>query len=132
MFYILCILTFSWFIFMTWLSHQDGEHTRKTSGALAKKLSFLNPNSDVLNMELRKAAHTILFLIFAILLGVTLKLGSLPMWFLLFAVLWSYIDEATKPWIQGRHFSWFDVGLNLFGVAIGCFVLWIIHIILEI
>ena len=29
------------------------------------------------------------------------------------------VDEATKPWIQGRHFSWFDVGLNLIGTFTG-------------
>ena len=34
-------------------------------------------------------------------------------------VLWSFIDEATKPLIQGRHFFWQDVGLNLIGVGIG-------------
>lgn len=123
MFYLYCILTISWFIFMTWLSHQDGEHTNKTSSELAKKLAFLDSDLDALNMKLRKAAHTFSFLIFVILLGMTLKAGSLPMRFLLFSALWSYIDEATKPWIHGRHFSWIDVGLNLLGVAIGCMVL---------
>ncbi|WP_373218865.1 hypothetical protein [Ruminococcus sp. 5_1_39BFAA] len=38
---------------------------------------------------------------------------------MLIAAVWSYVDEATKPWIQGRHFSWFDVGLNLIGTFIG-------------
>ena len=38
---------------------------------------------------------------------------------MIIAALWSYVDEATKPWIQGRHFSWFDVGLNLIGTFIG-------------
>lgn len=30
---------------------------------------------------------------------------------------------ATKPLIQGRHFSWFDVGLNLLGTVIGGLVI---------
>ena len=34
------------------------------------------------------------------------------------AAVWSYVDEAMKPWIQGRHFSWFDVGMNLIGTFI--------------
>ena len=114
---------------MTWLSHQDGEHTSKTSTDLARKLAFLDSDLDALNMKLRKAAHTILFLIFSILLGMMLNAGSLPRRFLLFAALCSYIDEATKPWIHGRHFSWVDVGLNLLGVAIGCVVLLVFRVL---
>ena len=38
------------------------------------------------------------------------------------AVIWSWADERTKPFIEGRHFSWFDVGLNVCGVMLG----WII------
>ena len=37
----------------------------------------------------------------------------------LFAIVWAWADEATKPLVQGRHFSWFDVGLNVLGIAIG-------------
>jgi len=113
---------------MTWLSHQDGEHTQKTSYELAKKLSFLDQDMDKLNRCLRKIAHIALFWVFTILLGMTLMFGVLPEWPLLFAAVWSYADEATKPWIQGRHFSWIDVVLNLIGVMFGCFVLWIIYV----
>lgn len=41
------------------------------------------------------------------------------MWFMIFPMAWSYADEAIKPLIQGRHFSWFDEGLNLLGTVIG-------------
>ena len=65
----------------------------------------------------------VVFAVFTILLGITLRLGGYPCWGVIGVVVWSYIDEATKPLIQGRHFSWVDVGLNLIGVVIGCMVL---------
>lgn len=55
-----------------------------------------------------------------------MQTGRLPMWFMIFPAVWSYADEATKPLIQGRHFSWFDVGLNLLGTVIGGLVVAVI------
>lgn len=118
-FYIFLILTVLWFAFMTYLSHQDGEHTRRTSRELAEKLLFLEMDVGLLNSKLRKAAHVVVFAVFTILLGTTLRLGGYSRWGVIGVVLWSYIDEVTKPLIQGRHFSWVDVGLNLIGVVIG-------------
>ena len=34
-------------------------------------------------------------------------------------IVWAWADEATKPLVQGRHFSWFDVGLNIEGIKVG-------------
>lgn len=87
LFDIFWILTVIWFIFMTWLSQQNGEHTRETS------------------------------------LGLTLHYGQKPIGVLLFSVFWAWADERTKPWIEGRHFSWLDVSLNLLGTAIGILVI---------
>ena len=113
------ILTILWFLFMTYLSHQDGEHTGRTSRELAEKLSFLDTDINVLNGKLRRIAHVVVFAVLTILLGMTLRMGGMPLWWLLTVFVWSYVDEATKPLIQGRHFSWFDVGLNLLGTVIG-------------
>ena len=113
------ILTILWFVFMTYLSHQDGEHTGRTSRELAEKLSFLDTDVNVLNGKLRRLAHIVVFAVLMILLGMTLRIGGMPLRWLLTVVVWSYVDEATKPLIQGRHFSWFDVGLNLLGTVIG-------------
>lgn len=71
-FYIFLILTVFWFIFMTYLSHQDGEHTGRTSRELAEKLSFLHIDVGLLNGKLRKAAHVFVCAAFTILLGITL------------------------------------------------------------
>ena len=43
-------------------------------------------------------------------------------WKMAAAVVWSFADEATKPLIPGRHFSWIDVGLNLVGCVPGLLV----------
>ncbi|MBO5161842.1 MAG: VanZ family protein [Lachnospiraceae bacterium] len=118
-FYICLILTVIWFIFMTFLSHQDGEHTGKTSRELAEYLHFLNIDTNELNGRLRRIAHIVVFAVLTVLLGLTLHLGELPIGWIGIVTVWSYVDEATKPWIQGRHFSWFDVGLNLVGTFIG-------------
>ena len=104
---------------MTYLSHQDGEHTGKTSRELAEQLCFLDNDINDLNGKLRRAAHIVVFAVFTFLLGLTLKVGGEALGWMIIAALWSYVDEATKPWIQGRHFSWFDVGLNLIGTFIG-------------
>ena len=38
-----------WFIFMTYLSHQDGEHTGRASRELAEHLRFLD--NDIVNVN---------------------------------------------------------------------------------
>ena len=118
-FYICLTLTVIWFIFMTILSRQDGEHTGKTSRELAEYLHFLNTDINELNGRLRRIAHIVVFAVLTVLLGLTLQLGELPIGWIGIVTVWSYVDEATKPRIQGRHFSWFDVELNLVGTFIG-------------
>ena len=125
-FYGCLFLTILWFLFMTYLSHQDGEHTGRVSLELAEHLRFLDADMNDLNGKLRRAAHIVVFAVFTLLLGLTLRLGGLPLGWLLVAAVWNYVDEATKPWIQGRHFSWFDVGLNLVGTLLGGVMIWIL------
>ncbi|MDO5337433.1 MAG: VanZ family protein [Eubacteriales bacterium] len=129
-FYVCLILTILWFFFMTYLSHQDGEHTSRASRDLAEHLRFLDTDINDLNGKLRRAAHIVVFAVFTFLLGLTLDFGGASLKWMIIAAVWSYVDETTKPWIQGRHFSWFDVGLNLIGTAIGSSflfpVLWIV------
>lgn len=124
-FYIYLLFTILWFLFMTWLSHQDGEHTSKTSLELANHMKHWFPVKDIgkLNKQLRSSAHVILFAVLTILLTGTLrsaKVSAAGMAVgLILTALWAWADEATKPLIQGRHFSWFDVRLNWMGIGIG-------------
>ena len=38
-------------------------------------------------------------------------------WLTVGTIVWVWADEATKPLVQGRHFSWLDVGGNVLGIA---------------
>ena len=107
-FYIFLSLTILWFLFMTYLSHQDGEHTGKASRELAEKLSaldFLDPDINILNSGLRRLAHVVVYAVLTVLLAITLKLGGYSPWLTAGAIVWAWADEATKPLVQDRHFS---------------------------
>ena len=117
--YILLTLTIISFIILFYLSHQNGEDTHETSLNLTNHLSFLSPDKETLHSTLRRYAHIILFAVFTFLFTLTLHNFHYPYYFLAFPLLYTWADEATKVFIPGRHFSWFDVGLNLIGVVIG-------------
>lgn len=120
-FYVLLCISVVSFIIMTWLSHQNGEHTAQTSMNLARWLSFINPDTEAVNAWLRRYAHVFLFSIMTILILMTLSAGGIhPFVGVPFLYLLSWMDEATKPFIQGRHYHWDDVKLNMAGVTIGC------------
>ena len=121
-FCIFLILTILWFLFMTYLSHQDGEHTGRTSRELAEKLSaldFLDSDINILNGRLRRLAHVVVYAVLTVLLAITLKLGGYSPWLTAGTIVWAWADEATKLLVQGRHFSWLDVGRNVLGIALG-------------
>lgn len=123
-FILLLLMTVLWFLLMTVLSHEDGAHTSRTSRELARRLSFLGADPERLNTALRRLAHVVLYAVWAVLFARTLHAGALPRWPLVFVAFWAWADEATKRWIQGRHFSWLDVGLNLLGAGIGLAAAW--------
>lgn len=124
-------LTVLWFVLMTWLSHQNGERTgrasRRLTANLKKHIKLLTVDAAILNRALRRFAHIFLFMGFTVLLGMTLYTGGLSGHFLWFSVIWSYLDERTKPFVEGRHFSWSDVGRNLAGVLLGIVLLLAFH-----
>jgi len=89
------------------LSHTPGDRSGRQSETLAKL-------SGVDEGLLRRLAHVFLFLVLGVLTGAGfgwIGIGA--------AAVWAVVDEATKPLVPGRHFSWIDVGLNLVGVAVG-------------
>lgn len=100
LFCLLLAAALAWFILMTWLSHQDGDHTRRTSMFWAQIFSAKGEDEQTLqrrNTALRRLA---------------------PVWLAL-PLVWAWGDEATKPLVPGRHFAWPDVGLNLAGCLLG-------------
>lgn len=68
-FFIFLAFTILWFLFMTYLSHQDGEHTGRTSRELAEKLSaldFLDSDINILNGRLRRMAHVVVYAVLTV------------------------------------------------------------------
>ena len=125
-FYILLFLSVLWFCFMTWLSHQNGNDTTKTSRHLAESLGSIFHGRDLhqLNGKLRREAHIVVFAVLTVLVLLTMMAGKIEgRWIAVCQIcLWVWLDEATKPLVQGRHFQWMDVGLNLIGVGIGSLI----------
>lgn len=124
MVYVWMAATILWFAGMTYLSHQNGEETSRTSRILAEDVHRIwkAESTEKINTFLRKAAHIVVFFILTILLEKTLsEIGSttLRMVFTCLLVIWCWADEATKTFVPGRHFSWLDVGLNLLGFLAG-------------
>lgn len=114
----------AWFGVMTWLSHQAGVQTSRTSRELAEELHSLLPGvkTETFNALLRKTAHPVLFAGLGVLVGLALhsagcRAGVLPA--TIAQLLWCWGDEATKHFVPGRHFSWLDVGLNAVGTLLG-------------
>ena len=126
MLYLFICLTVMWFIFMTYLSHEDGEHNKKTSLRLARHFEFLGDDVEEINRYLRKIAHIVVFAVFAILYCITVRLAELPLWTMSLVYVFTIVDEATKPLIKGRHFNIYDVVLNVAGTTIGVLVVMII------
>lgn len=121
------IATVAWLVFMTCLSHQKGTQTARASRTLARGVQPLLPGKDLelVDLLLRKAAHLVLFAVLAVLASgaLTEAGGTLPSPGLYGALLlWCWLDEATKPLVPGRHFSWLDVGLNGVGILLGAAV----------
>ena len=115
---LLKILTIAWLILMTVLSHTPGPRSSLESQALARW-------TGVKEHLLRQGAHVFCFLILAVL--VMIAFSDIPLWLRgLVLAAWCVIDEATKPMIPGRHFSWKDVGLNLCGAAAGILIAMVI------
>jgi len=77
-FYLYLISTIVWFVMMTILSSQRGEHTSKTSMKFSKKLNVLmKTDLNALNGNLRQAAHVVLFAILTVLSSLTLNEADL-------------------------------------------------------
>lgn len=105
-----------------WLSHQP----RDISGMESSRIAAFLGVSDVF---LRSACHYLLFFLFTVCCGVSLVLWEKPLGWMLLIFVFCWADEASKPMIAGRHFSWIDTGKNATGAALGMIVTLIVSII---
>lgn len=113
--YIFPVITLVILIVAVWLSHQPGDISGMESSRIA---AFLG----VSDTFLRSACHYVLFFLITICCGVSLVLWEKPLWWLLFILPLCWLDEASKPFIMGRHFSWIDSGKNAIGAIAGMVV----------
>lgn len=113
--YIFPVITLVILIVAVWLSHQPGDISGMESSRIA---TFLG----VSDTFLRSACHYVLFFLITICCGVSLVLWEKPLWWLLFILPLCWLDEASKPFIMGRHFSWIDSGKNAIGAIAGMVV----------
>ncbi len=127
-FKILILITTIWFYFMTYLSHQTGvETTELSKGIVGRLIEYFNLESyNEIHYIIRKLAHPFVFCILAILVLFTLaqkwKKRKIFIFAIILMILWTWMDEFTKLSIPGRHFSWYDVSLNFFGVVVGVLI----------
>lgn len=113
--YIFPIFTIVILLLAIWLSHQPGDISGMESSRIA---AFLGVSDEFL----RSACHYMLFLLIAVCCGVSLVLWEKPLWWMLLIFALCLADEASKPLIVGRHFSWIDSGKNAVGAAGGMIV----------
>lgn len=125
----LLTITIIWFCFMTYLSHQDGKGTTELSVGIVERIIkyfHLTNYYNEIHYIIRKLAHPFVFCVLAILVLFTLSQKCKKRKIFIFAtmlmILWTWMDEFTKLSIPGRHFSWYDVSLNLLGVIIGILI----------
>lgn len=119
------ILTIVILIVAVWLSHQPGD----ISGMESSRIAALLGVSDEF---LRSACHYLLFFLIIVGCGVSLVLWEKPLGWLLLILPLCVLDEATKPLIMGRHFSWIDSGKNAIGAIVGMIVTVVISILCKI
>lgn len=124
-FWVAIVLTIVWFVFMTFLSHQNGEGTARASGRLMRLFWFLDPEQiEIVSRWTRSGAHVFCFMVLTVLVMMVLQLAKLHAWMGGVSVcVWCFFDEWTKRTIPGRHYSTFDVMLNVAGVLLG-WVIW--------
>ena len=107
------IAAFVWLGIEVWLSHENGEKSGEESAWLARR-------TGIKEGLLRQSAHFTLFAVLGLLTGFGFG------WYGVVAVIvWSIVDEVTKPLIPGRHCSAVDILLNLAGVVLGILV-WLV------
>lgn len=120
--YLLLLITIAWFIFMTVLSHQPGSQTVELSSKVVNEIAAVAVKKPTgrLHVFTRESAHLVCFFILSVLSYFTCNEWRVPFRYV-FALLifWCYCDEWTKQFVPGRHYSSFDVVLNLIGASAG-------------
>ena len=106
---------------MFFLSHQNGPDTFNTSHGFTVWLAqLLGTDVELTHGVVRKIAHVGLYFVLVLLLCGWQALSGRKLWIALaLAVVFSVIDEGTKPLVAGRHCDIEDILLNDVGALLG-------------
>ena len=106
---------------MFFLSHQNGPDTFNTSHGFTVWLAqLLGTDVELTHGVVRKIAHVGLSFVLVLLLCGWQALSGRKLWIaLVLAVVFSVIDEGTKPLVVGRHCDIEDILLNDVGTVLG-------------
>ena len=118
------VFTIVIFLVAVWLSHQPGDISGRESSRIA---AFLGESDGVLRAE----CHYVLFFLITFCCGISLILWKKPLWWVLLVLPLCWLDEASKPLIMGRHFSWIDSGKNAIGAIVGIMVAVIVSFVCK-
>ena len=116
-----CILSILWLCLMFFLSHQNGPDTFNTSHGFTVWLAqLLGTDVELTHGVVRKIAHVGLYFVLVLLLCGWQALSGRKLWIaIVLAVVFSVIDEGTKPLVVGRHCDIEDILLNDVGTVLG-------------
>ena len=116
-----CILSILWLCLMFFLSHQNGPDTFNTSHGFTVWLAqVLGTDVELTHGVVRKIAHVGLYFVLVLLLCGWQALSGRKLWIALaLAIVFSVIDEGTKPLVVGRHCDVEDILLNDVGAVLG-------------
>lgn len=105
---LIVLLDIIWLCIMLYLSHASGEHTSRQSREL-HRITRINEH------YLRIMAHVICYMILGMLWSITI---GRSIWVTALIPI-AIFDESTKKYVEGRHTSYPEMGLNILGAAIG-------------
>ncbi len=140
-----CVLwtaSFLWMILIYSLSSQNGAETASLSSGIATittEIVYENPEPlqyDAMHTTIRSLAHVGLFFILGILVHsanlVTIKrnilAGASSLGIL---VIFGYLDEWHKLFIEGRHFDLGEVGINVLSGVSGIAVVAVVFLMIA-
>lgn len=133
------IFTIIWFVFMLFLSHENGDESGKITGNIAEKIGQATIETENMpwyekeaafnniNLTIRSLAHVVVFCVFSILVVLTVRAWKKrQLYAIFFLAFWSVGDEFLKYFTDGRHCDFVDILKNLIGVLIGNGIIFIL------
>lgn len=116
------ILLILWAYLIFYLSDQPSYISSKMSSGMIKHAFFVNDVTlNLIHNPLRELMHTVVFLIFALLLiNVLVKFGikKVMLYCITISLIYALSDEIHQIYVPGRAFELLDIFLDFVGIMI--------------